>query len=57
MNSETPTIRFTSRFPLSCAWAVPVVVCRPAGERHIQDVAWFKALIGIASDSADFLRG
>ena len=44
MNSETPTIRFTSRFPFSCAWAVPVVVCRPAGERHIQDVARFKAL-------------
>ena len=29
--TKTPTIRSTSRLPHSCAWAMPVVVCRPAG--------------------------
>jgi hypothetical protein len=38
-------------------WAVPVVVCRPAGERYAQDAAWFKALIGSSVTTVDFLRG
>jgi hypothetical protein len=44
MKPKIPTTRFSSRFPLSCAWAVPVVDRRPAGERRLQDAARFKAL-------------
>jgi hypothetical protein len=57
MSRKISTICFSSRFPLFCAWAMPVVVCRPAGERHIQDAARFKALIGSYAKPMDFRRG
>lgn len=42
---KSMTIRCSSRFSPSCAWAVPLVDRRPDGERHVQDVARFNALM------------